>query len=47
MAKGFELDHTTGDVVTELFHLFPDVKQKGVARPATYHHNNINWALSE
>ena len=33
------LEHSTGDVVGELFDLFPNVFEEGVAGPSANHHD--------
>ena len=35
-------DHSPGDVVTELLHLFSYVLLEGVAGPTVYHHSDID-----
>ena len=39
------LDHSLGDIVTELFYLFPDVFQKGFTGPASNQHDCVDWNL--
>ncbi len=40
-------DHFVGDVVVEFFDLFSNVAQKGVAGPATDHHDEKHWTSTK
>ena len=40
-------EHARGDGVTELFNLFSDVAEEGVAQPAADHHHDEDGAFSQ
>ena len=41
--EGIVLEHATGDVVSELLHLFPNVSEEGVGGPAANEHDGEGW----
>ena len=41
------LNHSPAHVVTELFHLFPNVAEEGVARPSADEHDGVYGNFGE
>ena len=47
VTKRTKIEHSFGDIARELFHLFSDVTEEGIAWPSPHEHNCVNRYLAK